>query len=327
MKADGVFEGGGVKGIGFAGALAVAEQQDVEWQNLAGTSAGAIIAALAAAGYKAAELHDILSKLDYRRFKDGSPVDRIPLAGPVISLITEKGIYEGDYFHDWLRDLLAAKGITTFGDLLIPGETEDRYRFKLNVIASDITLGRLLVLPGDFRDYGGRPEDLNVADAVRMSMSIPFFYEPATLKNLTTGRKSYIVDGGILSNYPVWLFDTEDAPTWPTIGFKLVEPDAGEPADIKGPVSMLTALFSAMMEAHDARYIADHDFVRTVAIPTLGVRTTEFDITKEKSEALYESGRKAAQKFFSTWDFDEYVKKYRSGREEPSRGAQLRTKE
>jgi NTE family protein len=324
MKADGVFEGGGVKGIGFAGALAVAEQRSVEWQNLAGTSAGAIVAALVAAGYKAGELHDVLSALDYRRFKDPTPVDAIPLAGKVVSLVTQKGIYQGDYFHDWLAGLLKAKGITTFGDLVMPGETEARYRFKLNVVASDITLGKLLVLPGDIVDYGGKPEDLNVADAVRMSMSIPFFYEPVMLKNLKTGHNSYIVDGGILSNYPVWLFDSAGAPSWPTIGFKLVEPNSGEPANIKGPVSLLGALFSAMMEAHDERYIADHDFVRTVAIPTLGVRTTEFDISKERSEALYQSGHDAAEKFFRTWDFEQYVKLYRTGQEEPSRGAMLR---
>ena len=324
MKADGVFEGGGVKGIGFAGALAAAEKQGVEWQNLAGTSAGAIVAALVAAGYTGTGIHDILGKLDYRRFKDPSPFDRVPVAGPVVSLIAEQGIYEGDYFREWLRGLLAARGIHTFGDLLVPGETEDRYRFKLNVIASDITLGRLLVLPGDIRDYGGRPEDLNVADAVRMSMSIPFFYEPVRLKNLKTGHKSHIVDGGLLSNYPVWLFDSEGAPEWPTIGFKLVEPGSGEPANIRGPVSLLTALFSAMMEAHDARYIADHDFVRTIPIPTLGVRTTEFDITREKSKALYESGRQAAEKFFAEWDFGAYVKKYRSGKSGTSRGARLR---
>lgn len=326
VKADGVFEGGGVKGIGFAGALAAAEAHGVVWQNLAGTSAGAIVAALVAAGYTGADIHGILATLDYRRFKDPGVVDRIPLAGPVISLIAEKGIYEGGFFHDWLRDLLAAKGVRTFGDLIVPGENEDRYRFKLNIIASDISLGKLLVLPGDIRDYGGRPEDLNVADAVRMSMSIPFFYEPVILKNVKTGHASYIVDGGLLSNYPVWIFDTEGAaPPWPTIGFKLVEPGSGQPANVRGPVSLLTALFSTMMEAHDARYIADHDFVRTVAIPTLGVRTTEFDITKEKSEALYESGRKAAEAFFGTWDFDRYVRKYRSGREVPPRGELLRS--
>jgi len=157
---------------------------------------------------------------------------------------------------------------------------------------------------------GGRP----VALAVRMSMSIPFFYEPVKLRNMKTGQTSYIVDGGILSNFPVWLFDHGGSlPEWPTFGFKLVEPDEGTPYNISGPISLLVALFSTMMEAHDARYIKDKDFVRTIAIPTLGVKTTEFDISHERSEALYQSGRQAAERFFSTWNFQQYVNKYRKG--------------
>ena len=53
LKADAVFEGGGVKGIGLVGAVAFAEEKGYRWVNLAGTSAGAIVAALLAAGYNA----------------------------------------------------------------------------------------------------------------------------------------------------------------------------------------------------------------------------------------------------------------------------------
>ena len=314
-KADAVFEGGGVKGIGFVGAIAVAEKRGITWQNVAGTSAGAIVATLLAAGYTADEMREILSSLDYNNFKDQGTIDKIPLVGPAASLVFEKGLYEGNFFQKWIGDLLRAKNITTFGDLLIEGEKEDRYRFKLRVIASDISEGNILVLPQDIADYGIRPEDLNVAFAVRMSMSIPFFYEPVKLRNSKTGQISYIVDGGILSNFPVWLFDSEGSlPEWPTIGFKLVEPSEDTPHRIAGPISMLTALFSTMMEAHDARYIKDQDFVRTAAIPTLGVKTTEFDISRERSEALYQSGHRAAEKFFSTWNFEQYINKYRKGK-------------
>ena len=166
---------------------------------------------------------------------------------------------------------------------------DERFHFKLRVIAADISQGKLLVLPQDISNFGIRPEDLNVATAVRMSMSIPFFFEPVKLMDMKTNQASYIVDGGVLSNFPVWLFDSEgELPAWPTFGFKLVEPEttAEVPHDIHGPVSLLTALFSTMMEAHDARYIKDEQFTRTIAIPTLGVGTTEFDISREKSEAL-----------------------------------------
>ena len=155
-------------------------------------------------------------------------------------------------------------------------------------------------------------------------MSIPFFFEPVTLRDMRTGETSYIVDGGVLSNFPVWLFDAEDGePERPTFGLKLVEPEEGKPNKIRGPLSLLSALFGTMIEAHDARYIADKEFSRTIGIPTLGVKTTDFDISPERSEALYQSGRQAAARFFETWDFTRYVEKYVKGKPS-SRGERLR---
>lgn len=311
-RLDAVFEGGGVKGTALVGAIAVTERLGYQFVNLAGTSAGAIVAALLAAGYTAAELKQVMDDLDYRRFKDEGLMDRIPLLGPLLSLGFEKGIYEGAYFEGWLSDLLKAKGVQTFGDLVMEESKDDpRYRYKVQVIATDISGGRMLVLPRDIAGYGMDPDRLNVARAVRMSMSIPFFFEPMVLQDVN-GVPSYIVDGGVLSNYPVWLFDdgTPDPP-WPTIGYKLVEPSEGKPNVIRGPITLFAALFATMMEAHDARYIQDSNFVRTVPIPTLGVQTTEFDLPAERREALYQSGVKAAEEFFAHWDFEGYKRRYR----------------
>jgi len=317
LMADAVFEGGGVKGIGLVGAVAVAEEKGYQWVNVAGTSAGAIVAALLAAGYSAAELKEILEELDYNKFKDSSLFDRVPLVGPLASVIFEKGIYEGKFLENWIRGLLQKKNVQTFNDLILEEYKDDeRYRFKLRVIASDISRGRLLILPQDVADFGIRPEDLSVATAVRMSMSIP------------TNQLSYIVDGGILSNFPVWLFDSEgEIPEWSTFGFKLVEPEeeCEIPHQVRGPISLLTALFSTMMQAHDARYIKDEQFIRTLPIPTLGIGTTEFDISRERSEALYQSGREAAKKFFDTWSFSEYIDKYRKGKPRIDRGLRLKS--
>src|SRR3989442_5807942 len=99
LKCDAVFEGGGVKGIGLVGAMAITEAKGYEFVNLAGTSAGAIVATLVAAGYRASELRQIMNGLDYSKFKDPGWVDRIPLLGKAISLAVEKGIYEGQYFE------------------------------------------------------------------------------------------------------------------------------------------------------------------------------------------------------------------------------------
>jgi NTE family protein len=319
-KADAVFEGGGVKGIGLVGALEHMEECGVKFQNVVGTSAGAIAAALLAAGYSATELGSIMEELDFRRFQDMSTMDRVPLVGPALSLLREKGLYEGLYFESWLRKLLAdaPRRVRTFRDLHMDGvEPGSKYFYKLQVIAADITRRKQLVLPWDIRDYGMDPEELDVAQAVRMSMSIPFFFEPIRLKygqELTC----YIVDGGVLSNFPVGILDDGTAhPAWPTFGFKLVDRIhedgrvAEEPSRIRGPLSLFRALFTTMMEAHDARYIEQKNFDRTIAIPTLGVRTTQFGISRELSHALRLAGREAAKRFLDTWDFDAWIEKHR----------------
>ncbi len=309
-KTDAVFEGGGVKGIGLVGAVAVTQEKGYQFSNVAGTSAGAIVASLVAAGYTAAELKQILDALDYTEFKDPTQLDRIPLVGKVLSVSFDQGLYLGRFFESWLRDLLAKKNIRVFRDLVMPEYKDDpRYHYKLQVIASDITRGKLLVLPSNIADYGLDPDELEVARAVRMSMSIPYFFEPVVLH--AAGAPCYIVDGGVLSNYPIWLFDDGNDPPWPTLGYKLVDPQEGRPHKIRGPLTLFEALFATMMEAHDARYIQDHDFVRSIPVPTLGVRTTDFELSHEKTEALYKSGVEAARKFFERWDFERYKASYR----------------
>ena len=296
-KINGVFEGGGVKGSALIGAVAYTEKKGFWFENVAGTSAGAIIAALIAAGYKAGEIEDEIQKVDYKKFKDLGLLAAIPLVGIPLNLFIKKGIYEGDFFEKWLRQLLARKNVRTFGDLIIDQYKDSRERkFRLQVVASDVTKGKLLVLPNDAKEYGIKPERLDVARAVRMSMSIPYFYKPVKLYDKNK-IKSYIVDGGLLSNFPVWLFDDKKN-TIPTVGYKLVDPQEGKPKEIIGPITLFAALFATMMEAHDARYIEDSDFQRTVPIPTLGIQTTNFSISDAEKQALYKAGYKAAEEFF-----------------------------
>jgi NTE family protein len=358
LVADAVFEGGGVKGIGLVGALSYCEEQGYRWRSVAGTSAGAITAALVASGYTATETKAELDRLmreedghghkGYERFKDKSLLDRIPGLGPALSLGFEKGIYEGKFFEDWLRGLLERKNKRTFADLINPEHANDpktsSSRYRLRVIASDISLRRLLVLPQDivnFEEFGSDPDQVDIAHAVRMSMSIPFFFEPVQLtcrpdrfprteqeelQEASTGKKifftpeqraSYIVDGGILSNFPVDLFDAplDRLPRWPTFGFKLVAPSDDRPNRIHGPISLLGALFTTMMEAHDQRHMVEETEVRTIRIRTETVKTTDFDLSPQDSDSLFDRGRQGTGEFFQRWKalggFAGYVAKYR----------------
>lgn len=311
MKINAVFEGGGVKAIGLAGAVAETQRRGFTFQHVAGTSSGAIVAALLAAGYSGEELRGIIESTPFSSFLKKSWIHRIQWVGPAVRILVKKGLYSGEALEHWVHELLAAKGVRTFGDLR-PNQ--------LRIIASDISQGRLMVLPGAIAQYGIDPLKFSVSRAIRMSTSIPYFFDPVMLRKKPGSDKGepfrkqfvYVVDGGILSNFPLWIFDQErekaDEKGTPVIGYQLVGRTDKQPRTISGPISMFQALFSTMMDAHDERYIEDFNRFRTVKIPTMGVQTTQFSISKQKSEELYQSGIRSAAKYFDRWSIAAYQK-------------------
>lgn len=310
-QANAIFEGGGVKAFGMLGALHEAEKRGYTWVNVAGTSAGAIIASLLAAGYSSGEIKQLVWDLDFNQFKDKDWLDRIPYVGMALSLWFESGLYEGNYLESWIRKLLADKGVRTFKDLVLKGfENNPKCRYKLVIIASDVSRRKLLRLPYDIADYNLEPDQLEVCKAVRMSASLPFFYEPYKLFYKDKGKKdmvSYIVDGGVLSNFPVWIFDDDNMPKWPSLGFKIVEPEETDPSRIRNAFDLFKSILSTMMEAHDKLHQLDpKSNVRTISIPSLGVKTTDFETIQNQKNHLYQAGVQAALNFFEVWNFESF---------------------
>jgi len=326
-QADLVFEGGGVKGIGLAGAYRELYDSGYRPGCVAGTSAGAITAALVAAGYTGDELQQVaLHGMDFKKFEDPTFLDHFGVAGNIGEFLHARGMHSGKYFLGWMQDQLKAKGKTKFGDLRDPNPSAENRTYKLQVVASDISAQSMIVLPRDAQQLGlGDPDELEIAEAVRMSMSIPVFFEPVVQKD-TQGRAHTIVDGGLLSNFPVWLFDCPPGtrPSSPTFGMLLVAPHQSAPlvqhpvADaalppVTSPIEFAKAIASTMMEAHDRFYVEQENFARTIPIPTLGVKTTQFDIEPAQAQQLFDSGAGAAKTFLQGWNFDAYIERFRSG--------------
>lgn len=104
----------GGQGIAFIGAIQAMEEEKVEWERLAGTSAGAVIAALLASGYKSHEIKERFSKIDYSKLRGRTILNRIPIFGLFLELVVHLGIYKNDYLETWVDSLLSEKGIKTF---------------------------------------------------------------------------------------------------------------------------------------------------------------------------------------------------------------------
>src|SRR5699024_4336449 len=174
MKIDCVFSGGGVKAYAYIGALEAMEENGLRLKRTAGTSAGALVASLLAAGYKIEELKKVIQQTNLVQLLDPPKWSKLVPFSKLIRIYFKMGIYKGDRFEDWISDLLIKKGVRTFADL----ETD-----SLKIIVSDVTLKKLIVIPDDlYRVYGLNTETFSVATAVRMSTSFPYFFMPKTLK-------------------------------------------------------------------------------------------------------------------------------------------------
>ncbi|MFC2948195.1 patatin-like phospholipase family protein [Virgibacillus sediminis] len=295
MKIDGVFSGGGVKAFSFLGALESIEERGLEFERVAGASAGAIVASFLAAGYNYKEISEMLEEMELKYFLDPPRISRILPVSKWLLLYFQLGIYKGDKLEGWLRERLAYRNIHTFSDLK-PG--------YLKVIVSDLSLGKLVVIPDDLeRIYAINPTDFPVATAIRMSAGFPYFFMPKKLAG-RSGHKSIIVDGGLLSNFPLWVFGPEGIrDTRPVLGVKLTRDmdKFGKPRLINNAFDMFHALFATMKEAHDARYISKSQQNNIIFIPVKGTEATDFHLSQEKKQELIRNGRQYAHTFLQYW--------------------------
>ncbi|WP_181350083.1 patatin-like phospholipase family protein [Thalassobacillus sp. CUG 92003] len=294
MKIDGVFSGGGIKALAFIGALQVIEEEGYEFTRFAGTSAGAITASLLAAGFSVKELEDHLKTIDYNLFIDPPFIEKMLPFTKWLMLYFRMGLYKGEQLEAWLSDILMLKGVRTFNDLP---------EGSLKVVCSDLTLGRILVIPDDLREfYNIDPKTFSVAKAVRMSAGLPYYFMPVKLTG-KAGRKSLIVDGGLLSNFPVWVLEERNGNRKrPILGMKLSDPPYYVPKrKIRNSIEMFHALFTTMKKAHDARYISKSKSNDILFIPVKGVDTTDFQLTTDQVERLIVTGREYGSEFLKQW--------------------------
>jgi NTE family protein len=362
-EADGVFRGGGVKGLGLAGALlGFAEHPEKpvkRWVNVAGASAGAIIACYLAAGHDADDIAELMTKTKFADFQDFPRPGKY--LGGGINLVRRHGLARGEAFRRWFSEQLEGK---TFAAT----KTDDG-KNRLKLIACDVTNRALLVLPDDlprYRRIGEAtpidPDTYEIADAARMSMSIPYFFEPVQLirdrviitdpgqtdglkKDMAVDRievehanevarhfnekeatfreptaaesdrqRSLIIDGGTLSNFPVWLFDVDGTRELcrPTFGFTLTG-GKGVGAGVNRLVSRMPwgarfafDIFHTSQEAWDTRFVSHSTRVRTVAVDAGNVGTTQFNLSAADQAMLLQNGRDAANRFLDRFDLAGY---------------------
>lgn len=326
-----VFEGGGVKGIAYVGALEVLEEKKIfpKIKRVAGTSAGAIVAVLLGLGYTSEEVKEVLWRLDFKNFLD----DSWGFIQDTKRLIEKYGWYKGDFFRTWIGELIRARtgnSESTFAD--VASMKEDKGYRDIYLIGTNVSTGFSEIFSNEHTPR------YCIADAARISMSIPLFF--AAKRNF---RNDVYVDGGLLDNYPVKVFDRtkyvrknmertnyyekinkqiEKKPrkisdyvfNKETLGFRLDSKeklslfrDNAEPPvrSIENFFEYSTALLNTLLDSQDNVHLHSDDWQRTIYIDTLGVKATDFSISDQKKKDLLQSGREYAESYFEWYDNDE----------------------
>jgi len=325
-----IFEGGGVKGIAYVGAMQVLQQRGIlkNIHRVGGTSAGAINALLFALGFDIPSQRQILESTDFKKFMD----DSFGFIRDIRRLDKLFGWFKGDFFSGWIGKLIKEKlrnEKATFQDL------KEKKKPDLYMIGTNLSTGYSEVFSYE------RQKNMPLAAAVRISMSIPLFFAAKRYGS----RKDVYVDGGVMLNYPIKLFDRERYVNMKkdggaaratkyynkenalfllnkpkrsryvynrqTLGmrldkseeialFRYNEPIKGDKID--SFTDYARSLFSAIMNAQENQHLHSDDWQRTIYINTLDVKATDFDLSDDKKEKLIQSGISGAEDYFQWFE-------------------------
>jgi NTE family protein len=316
-----VMEGAGVKGFAYAGALQVLDSMGIlkDIQRVAGTSVGAIQGALLAVGYSSQEIIELTSHIPLKQFNDGGWL----LAGGISRLRKQFGWYKGQKIAKWMEDLIAAKtgnGNITFSELHRLG-AEKGYK-DLYITGTDLTFQTLRVF-----SYESYPH-MRICDAVRISLSIPLYYRAVLMDDSGKVHEKpnpqqllhVMVDGGVLSNYPVFIFDSTkyisngsngtntfiENPE--TLGLLMEIPDqlhynlqqAGVyPFAIYTMRDYLKALYHTLIDKANPDVLHPNSLRRTIAINNMNMSGRVRRLPEKTIDSLIEHGREGVRRFFA----------------------------
>jgi NTE family protein len=306
-----VLEGGGVRGIAYAGSVRCLEEAGMmtNVKKVAGTSAGAIAALAISLGYTSTEIEDLIHRTKVQKFNDG----RFMFIGGVARMNKYFGWYRGRVFTQWVEEIIENK--TGNPDLTFR-EMHDMGFIDLYVTGTSLNNQRLIVF-----SYETYP-DMKVKDAVRISMSIPMYFEAVFIDECGTVLDSrhlpekydLMVDGGLTGNYPIGIFDpsyvengfTTRVCNPATIGLRLDSPpqvgsdsvdQSLAPIQITNFKDYVSAFYNYVVENLNRTTLTPDDWQRTVSISTGGISPRIRRLSDREKDLLINNGYDAMNRF------------------------------
>jgi NTE family protein len=329
-----VFEGGGVWGVAYLGMLKELEDRKIlgQIQRVGGSSAGAITSLVTSFGLNFQEMQKIANTLDYSKIPDpdktflvddalakalnvalkrfDKQVDGDDVAC-IMRLLTHNGWYSSEYFYKWLQNIIAdqfnhkkKKGPYTFADFQDASLHKSGKKFMdLYITGSDISNHKEVIFSA------ATTPDIEVATAVRISMSIPLFFESIELKLPNSAASSIFSDGGTMLNYPISIFDKKEfggnnKTNYQTLGGHFFSSNTKTNPPINGLKGYIENLFLSLIASQNILLeTSPQDQFRTINIDTFDVKPTDFQIKVDDPmyTKLFNSGNLAAKLYLDNY--------------------------
>lgn len=253
--------------------------------------------------------------------------------------LSKMGLNSGNNFYDWLSDILKQNDADTTEKLLKKREklpsgiqhrngtniSNEKIAKRLSFIASEITTQSKMDFPKMANLIWDNPDTTNPANYIRASMSIPFFFEPFQIENIPNNDNSkdnwnnfvdyngtlpnnvVMIDGGIMSNFPIDIFHVNSVPRLPTFGIRLSS-DRKTPKKIKNVIDLSMAMFDGARHIHDIDFIEKNkDYEKLISYINTGTQNwLDFDMSDENKIELFISGVISADNFLRKFDWENY---------------------
>jgi len=321
-----VFQGGGTKSFAYHGVIPVLEDVGIlgQIERVGGSSAGAMIATVLSWRLSAAESIAIFRTLDYSKIPGLKTAVHMPsrLINSNFSrefvhnvdglnrLLRHYGWYDSEYAYTWLQETIAGQlghARATFADFQAHGCRD------LHVVVTNISQHRLEVFSAATTPHTA------VADALLLSQSIPLFFAAPQFDGQKFGQGDFYGDGGILSNYPLHLFDGvqyekdnsyyKNSINWQTLGCRLFTPP-GCPNAGRRPITNIATYLSNLFETGMESQITSHerhpmDRRRTIDVSNCCISATDFNVQprpeNETYQKLVQAGETAVRAFLDSY--------------------------
>lgn len=320
-----VFEGGGIRGLAYPGAIKVLEEKGImeSIENVAGTSAGAITALMVGLNYSSHQMDSVLQTLKIQQFNDGRNI-----FGKFRRIKKEYGVFKGEKFEKWLGKLIYFKtgnANTTFADLHKLHQEDKNFK-DVYCLGTNISKQKMQVFSWEITPQ------MKLKTAVHISGSIPVYYKPVAIDSLwnevsiknNKNKFDLYVDGGMMNNYPVNLFDTCVYGNDPfeckdikyntqTLGFKLERPEqikafesgntAIVPFSIKSLKDYSLATINLLQELLARKTPnLENEKGRTIFISYGNIFGKIRKVSRAEKQELFNNGVIAAERFFNVPD-------------------------